>query len=706
MQILRQILARSSIALLLVPGVIILAVSLGIIAMQSARQEVFDHKLRVGIMNRADIVRADLESELNQDMYLVSALVAEFAIHPRMTVPQFNQLAREIFARKAHMQKIAIAPDGVIKYIYPLQGNEAALGLDLAIQPEQRDDVRLARQSGDMVVSGPVGLIEGGRAIILHAPVMATVPGGRPGTGGFWGYVSVPLDMDGMFAAAGLRPEIEDLRLALRALNPDGTVNRVIMGDEAIFVNNPVLLDMHLPQGSWQIGAIPASGWNVTAPEARYIQIAGILLGALLVFASILVVKYIAALKEAEVTAGAASRAKSEFLANMSHEIRTPLNGVIGMLGVLEDKRLSSEDKRLLNTAQSSARSLLGIINDILDVARLEEGRFELRDAPFYLKETVEEVVALMQPAAREKGLKLAVSYKTAVPLWINADEGRVRQILNNLVGNAIKFTEQGEIKIRIVSRPLEDDQVAISMEIIDSGIGISEEDQKDLFERFEQVDSSVSKTYQGAGLGLSICRQLVQLMGGEITMDSEPGRGSTFRAKFTAPRAQPQSVDKQPKARARPRAAAASLNILVAEDNPVNQLLITKLLIEAGHTLETAVNGHEVLAALEKSNGAGKASAKNGGMKSANGKDPAKPFDLILMDVQMPEMDGIVAAQHIRDCGGSAAEIPIIALTAHAMEDMRLQCLEAGMQGFVAKPIEPEALHAEIASMMKAEAA
>jgi signal transduction histidine kinase/CheY-like chemotaxis protein len=708
MQLLKQKITRSSIALLLVPGAIVIAVSLGIIAMKSARQEVFDQKMRVEVMHRADTVRADLEGELNQDMYLVSALVAEFAIHPRMTVPQFNLLAREIFARKGHMQKIAIAPDGVIKYIYPLQGNEAALGLDLAIQPEQRDDIRLARQSGEMVVSGPVSLAEGGRAIILNAPVMATVPGGRPGSGGFWGYVSVPLEIDSLFAAAGLSPEVGDLRLALRSTKPDGAVGRMILGDPAIFRNNPVLMEMHLPQGSWQIAAVPASGWNVIAPEARYIRVSGALIGALLVFASVLVVLYIETLKEAEVAAGVASRAKSEFLANMSHEIRTPLNGVIGMLGVLENKRLGEESRGLLHTAQASARSLLGIINDVLDVAQFEEGRFELRQAPFYLKETVDEVVAAMQPAAQEKGLNLKVSYKVAVPLWIDADEGRVRQIINNLVGNAVKFTERGEVNIHLASRPVGQDKVAITMSVIDSGIGIAPDDQKDLFQRFEQVDSSVSKAYQGTGLGLSICRELVHLMGGQITLESKPGRGSTFKVKFTAPRARPQTLDK-PQAKAA-RRAVTGLNILVAEDNPVNQLLITKLLIEAGHTLETAMNGHEVLAALDKRNGPGKAAGKKGdkkgGKKSANGDGSKKPFDLILMDVQMPEMDGIVAAQRIRARGGAAAGIPIIALTAHAMEDMRQQCCDAGMQGFVAKPIEPEALHAEIASMMKAQAA
>ena len=698
MQFLIHKFTRSTAAVLLVPGAIIFAVSFGIIAMQSARQEVFDQKFRAEISNRADTVRADLEGELNQDMYLVSALVAEFAIHPRMTVPQFNRLAREIFARKKHMQKIAIAPGGVIKYIYPLQGNEAALGLDLAIQAAQRDDIRLARQTGDVVFSGPIDLVEGGRAIILHAPVMATVPGGRPGSGGFWGYVSVPLDMDSLFAAAGLSPEVGDMRLALRSLKPDGSADAMILGDRAIFANKPVLLSIHLPQGSWQIGAVPASGWNIMAPDVRFIRISGALIGALLVFASVLVVIYIAALKEAEITAGAASRAKSEFLANMSHEIRTPLNGVIGLLGVLEKKRMSEENKRMLSTAQSSALSLLRIINDVLDVARLEEGRFELRDAPFSLKGTVDEVVALMQPAAHEKGLKLAVSYKVAVPLWINADEGRVRQILNNLVGNAIKFTEKGEVSIHVSSRAADGNHIAVTLEVVDTGIGIAPEDQKDLFERFEQVDSSVSKNYQGSGLGLSICRQLVQLMGGRISLDSQPGKGSRFSVNFSAPRAQPQRAVKKPKSPVKPATAGNRLNILVAEDNPVNQLLITKLLIEAGHTLETAVNGHEVLAALDKRNGAGAAKSKNA--------KKSRPFDLILMDVQMPDMDGIEAAERIRRRGGAQAAIPIIALTAHAMEEMRQQCLDAGMQGFVTKPIEPDALHAEIANMMKAKAA
>jgi len=384
-------------------------------------------------------------------------------------------------------------------------------------------------------------------------------------------------------------------------------------------------------------------------------------------------------LRHAKESAETASRAKSEFLANMSHEIRTPLNGVIGMTHLLRTTSLSDEQQQYLKNIETSADSLISLIGDILDLSRIEAGKMELEATDFSLRGCVRDLLDSQLFHIRQKHLAIKTVIPDDLPDLLRGDQLRTRQILLNLVGNAIKFTEQGGITITAALQSQVDDQVVIRLSIADTGIGISQAAMKTIFAPFTQADSSNTRKYGGSGLGLSICRRLAELMGGRIWAESTVGKGSCFHIElpFTLSKAGslPQATTLSG---AEPAPATRPLTILLAEDNRVNAEFVFKILEKKGHRVTVAEDGQQALALLDK-----------------------QAYDCILMDIQMPVMSGDEATRFIRQREqGTGEHIPIIALTAHAMDDERMRLLQQGFDAHIAKPVNVAALCSALARL------
>ena len=609
----------------------------------------------------------------------------------QMDSKEFQALSQMISDDSQIIKVIEQAPDGVVKDIYPLKGNEAAFGIDMLNNPARKYEANLAMKSGQYTIAGPYELNQGGLGSLLFEPIYIT---DKSGEKSFWGFSILVLDWNRFLEELEL-DKLTDASYCYQMWKKDGNSGKktiIAQGGDAIH-KGAVQISCKVPNDIWYFEIIPHTGW-VTVKQQALVFLVAVSIAVLATAICYLMLHrkqreklYTEEIRKSAEKARKANEAKTRFLFNMSHDIRTPMNAIVGFSGLLE-KSIHDEKKSLdyIKKLRVSSDILLTIINQVLEMARIESGKITLNPESVNIREMVEAMNTVFESSLTKKSLEYQCSLNV-VHDQILCDKTKMEEIILNVVSNSIKYTNpHGKITVSIDELDSEDEKNANYKVVVeDNGIGMSQDYLPHIFEEFSREHTSTETRVAGTGLGLPIVKSLVDRMGGTIEVESEEGKGTRFIMKFSFPVSLENQVREKEKQNIPDiTEKLEGKRILLAEDNELNAEIAETVLEETGIKVKHVEDGIQCIEELKKM--------------------PEKYYDVILMDVQMPNMDGYTATQRIRDLDDSRAEIPIIAMTANAYDEDRRKAQEAGMDGFLAKPLDVDEMMRLLGKITKTE--
>ena len=653
------------------------------------RNTVNEEKMRAAFTAETTVNR--IRSQLNRYLDVSEFFQNIIESGHQMDSKEFQALSQMISDDSQIIKVIEQAPDGVVKDIYPLKGNEAAFGIDMLNNPARKYEANLAMKSGQYTIAGPYELNQGGLGSLLFEPIYIT---DKSGEKSFWGFSILVLDWNRFLEELEL-DKLTDASYCYQMWKKDGNSGKktiIAQGGDAIY-KGAVQISCKVPNDTWYFEIIPHTGW-VTVKQQALVFLVAISIAVLATAICYLMLHrkqreklYTEEIRKSAEKARKANEAKTRFLFNMSHDIRTPMNAIVGFSGLLE-KSLHDEKKSLgyIKKIRVSSDILLTIINQVLEMARIESGKITLSSDSVNIREMVEAMNTVFESSLTKKSLEYQCSLNV-VHDQILCDKTKMEEIILNVVSNSIKYTNpHGKITVSIDELDSEDEKNANYKVVVeDNGIGMSQDYLPHIFEEFSREHTSTETRVAGTGLGLPIVKSLVDRMGGTIEVESEEGKGTRFIMKFSFPVSLENQVREKEKQNIPDiTEKLKGKRILLAEDNDLNAEIAETVLVEAGIEVKRVEDGLQCIEELKKM--------------------PENYYDVILMDVQMPNMDGYTATQRIRDLDDSRAEIPIIAMTANAYDEDRRKAQEAGMDGFLAKPLDVDEMMRLLGKITKTE--
>lgn len=653
------------------------------------RNTVNEEKMRAAFTAETTVNR--IRSQLNRYLDVSEFFQNIIESGHQMDSKEFQALSQMISDDSQIIKAIELAPDGVVKDIYPLKGNEAAFGIDMLNSPARKHEANLAMKSGQYTIAGPYELNQGGLGSLLFEPIYIT---DKSGEKSFWGFSILVLDWNRFLEELEL-DKLTDASYCYQMWKKDGNSGKktiIAQGGDAIH-KGAVQISCKVPNDTWYFEIIPHTGW-VTVKQQALVFLVAVSIAVLATAICYLMLHrkqreklYTEEIRKSAEKARKANEAKTRFLFNMSHDIRTPMNAIVGFSGLLE-KSIHDEKKSLdyIKKIRVSSDILLTIINQVLEMARIESGKITLNPESVNIREMVEAMNTVFESSLTKKSLEYQCSLNV-VHDQILCDKTKMEEIILNVVSNSIKYTNpHGKITVSIDELDSEDEKNANYKVVVeDNGIGMSQDYLPHIFEEFSREHTSTETRVAGTGLGLPIVKSLVDRMGGTIEVESEEGKGTRFIMKFSFPVSLENQVREKEKQNIPDiTEKLEGKRILLAEDNELNAEIAETVLEETGIKVKHVEDGIQCIEELKKM--------------------PEKYYDVILMDVQMPNMDGYTATQRIRDLDDSRAEIPIIAMTANAYDEDRRKAQEAGMDGFLAKPLDVDEMMRLLAQIIKTE--